>query len=158
MANLFFDYRPYPKLDKSDKVVGLEHFNRYVLTSYKDLQDENERYANALEWRFEFPEVLNDEGNFLGFDCIIGNPPYIDYRKIDEKLKSFYLNFLVYTKNQKREAFLYILLSVPHNSLLSMVKFLSSIQSLIFASQQIMELGIILIKIWKLQCLLICQI
>ncbi len=83
MANLFFDYRPYPKLDKSDKVVGLEHFNRYVLTSYKDLQDENERYANALEWRFEFPEVLNDEGDFLGFDCIIGNPPYI--RQISAK-------------------------------------------------------------------------
>ncbi|WP_024948872.1 type IIG restriction enzyme/methyltransferase [Helicobacter pylori] len=82
MANLFFDYRPYPKLDKSDKVVGLEHFNRYVLTSYKDLQDENERYANALEWRFEFPEVLDDEGDFLGFDCIIGNPPYIRQEQI----------------------------------------------------------------------------
>ncbi|WRD79698.1 class I SAM-dependent DNA methyltransferase [Helicobacter pylori] len=84
MANLFHDYRPYPKLDKSDKVVGLEHFNRYVLTSYKDLQDENERYANALEWRFEFPEVLNDEGNFLGFDCIIGNPPYIRQEQIKD--------------------------------------------------------------------------
>ncbi|WP_128479171.1 class I SAM-dependent DNA methyltransferase [Helicobacter pylori] len=84
MANLFFDYRPYPKLDKSDKVVGLEHFNRYVLTSYKDLQDENERYANALEWRFEFPEVLDDEGDFLGFDCIIGNPPYIRQEQIRE--------------------------------------------------------------------------
>ncbi|WRC30429.1 Eco57I restriction-modification methylase domain-containing protein [Helicobacter pylori] len=34
-------------------------------------------YQNAFEWRFEFPEVLNDEGDFLGFDCIIGNPPYI---------------------------------------------------------------------------------
>ncbi|EJB84179.1 type IIG restriction enzyme/methyltransferase [Helicobacter pylori] len=84
MANLFFDYRPYPKLDKSDKVVGLEHFNRYVLTSYKDLQDENERYANAFEWRFEFPEVLNDEGDFLGFDCIIGNPPYIRQEHIKD--------------------------------------------------------------------------
>ncbi|EPZ93713.1 class I SAM-dependent DNA methyltransferase [Helicobacter pylori] len=84
MATLFFDYRPYPKLDKSDKVVGLEHFNRYVLTSYKDLQDENERYANALEWRFEFPEVLNDEGDFLGFDCIIGNPPYIRQEHIKD--------------------------------------------------------------------------
>lgn len=82
MANLFNDYRPYPKLDKSDKVVGLEHFNLYVLTSYKDLQDENERYANALEWRFEFPEVLDDEGDFLGFDCIIGNPPYIRQEQI----------------------------------------------------------------------------
>ncbi len=34
-------------------------------------------YQNAFEWRFEFPEVLDDEGDFLGFDCIIGNPPYI---------------------------------------------------------------------------------
>ncbi|MGN8504888.1 DUF7149 domain-containing protein [Helicobacter pylori] len=81
---LFHDYTPYPKLDKSDKVVGLEHFNRYVLTSYKDLQDENERYANALEWRFEFPEVLDDERNFLGFDCIIGNPPYIRQEHIKD--------------------------------------------------------------------------
>ncbi|GAA7611105.1 class I SAM-dependent DNA methyltransferase [Helicobacter pylori] len=81
MANLFHDYRPYPKLDKTDRVVGLEHFNLYVLTSYKDLQDENERYANALEWRFEFPEVLDDEGDFLGFDCIIGNPPYMQVKK-----------------------------------------------------------------------------
>ncbi len=84
MANLFFDYKPYPKLDKTDKVVGLEHFNRYVLTSYKDLQDENERYANSLEWRFEFPEVLNDEGDFSGFDCIIGNPPYIRQEHIKD--------------------------------------------------------------------------
>ncbi len=84
MATLFFDYKPYPKLDKSDKVVGLEHFNRYVLTFYKDLQDENERYANAFEWRFEFPEVLDDEGDFLGFDCIIGNPPYIRQEQIKD--------------------------------------------------------------------------
>ncbi|GAA8541407.1 class I SAM-dependent DNA methyltransferase [Helicobacter pylori] len=34
-------------------------------------------YQNAFEWCFEFPEVLDDEGDFLGFDCIIGNPPYI---------------------------------------------------------------------------------
>ncbi len=34
-------------------------------------------YQNAFEWRFEFPEVLDDDGDFSGFDCIIGNPPYI---------------------------------------------------------------------------------
>ncbi|MCQ2629476.1 class I SAM-dependent DNA methyltransferase [Helicobacter pylori] len=93
---LFHDYTPYPKLDKSDKVVGLEHFNRYVLTSYKDLQDKNERYANALEWRFEFPEVLDDEGDFLGFDCIIGNPPYIRQEHIKDLkplLQKQYHNF-----------------------------------------------------------------
>jgi len=34
-------------------------------------------YKNAFEWRFEFPEALNDDGDFIGFDVIIGNPPYI---------------------------------------------------------------------------------
>lgn len=33
-------------------------------------------YKNAFEWRFEFPEVLNNKGEFGGFDLIIGNPPY----------------------------------------------------------------------------------
>jgi hypothetical protein len=37
----------------------------------------NKIYENAFEWRFEFPEVLNDDGEFLGFDVVIGNPPYI---------------------------------------------------------------------------------
>ncbi|WP_100968234.1 class I SAM-dependent DNA methyltransferase [Helicobacter pylori] len=41
-------------------------------------------YHNAFEWRFEFPEVLDDEGDFLGFDCIIGNPPYIRQEHIKD--------------------------------------------------------------------------
>ncbi|RKV29322.1 type IIG restriction enzyme/methyltransferase [Helicobacter pylori] len=41
-------------------------------------------YQNAFEWRFEFPEVLNDEGDFSGFDCIIGNPPYIRQEHIKD--------------------------------------------------------------------------
>jgi len=36
----------------------------------------NKIYDNAFEWRFEFPEVLNDEGEYVGFDVVIGNPPY----------------------------------------------------------------------------------
>lgn len=37
----------------------------------------NKIYENAFEWRFEFPEVLDDNGDFVGFDVVIGNPPYI---------------------------------------------------------------------------------
>lgn len=33
-------------------------------------------YDRAFEWRFEFPEVLDEDGNFTGFDAVIGNPPY----------------------------------------------------------------------------------
>lgn len=36
----------------------------------------NKIYENAFEWRFEFPDVLNDEGDFVGFDVVIGNPPW----------------------------------------------------------------------------------
>lgn len=30
----------------------------------------------------EFPEVLNEEGTFEGFDVIVGNPPYISLEKL----------------------------------------------------------------------------
>jgi hypothetical protein len=37
----------------------------------------NKIYNSSFEWRFEFPEVLNENGDFVGFDVVIGNPPYI---------------------------------------------------------------------------------
>jgi adenine-specific DNA-methyltransferase len=39
-------------------------------------------YEDAFEWRFEFPEVLDDGGEFVGFDAVIANPPYIDSEKM----------------------------------------------------------------------------
>lgn len=35
-------------------------------------------YENAFEWRFEFPEIIDSDGNFIGFDIVLANPPYID--------------------------------------------------------------------------------
>ena len=35
----------------------------------------NPVFDKAIEWRYEFPDMLNESGNFIGFDCIIGNPP-----------------------------------------------------------------------------------
>ena len=34
-------------------------------------------FENAVEWRFEFPNLLNEDGIFTGFDIVIANPPYI---------------------------------------------------------------------------------
>ncbi|MBR3425094.1 MAG: class I SAM-dependent DNA methyltransferase, partial [Neisseriaceae bacterium] len=39
---------------------------------------------NPFEWRFEFPEVLDEDGNFTGFDLMIANPPYIRQEEIKE--------------------------------------------------------------------------
>lgn len=41
-------------------------------------------FSNSLEWMFEFPEILDDEGRFTGFDAIIGNPPYVQLQSMGE--------------------------------------------------------------------------
>ena len=40
------------------------------------------RTSQSFEWRFAFPEVLDNNGDFLGFDLVIGNPPYIRQEEI----------------------------------------------------------------------------
>lgn len=40
-------------------------------------------FQSALEWRFEFPEVLDENGTFVGFDIIIANPPYMRIQEIE---------------------------------------------------------------------------
>lgn len=37
----------------------------------------NQKYTDSFEWRFEYPQLLDDNGEFVGFDIIIANPPYI---------------------------------------------------------------------------------
>ncbi|WP_173474543.1 Eco57I restriction-modification methylase domain-containing protein [Fibrobacter succinogenes] len=41
-------------------------------------------FSNSLEWMFEFPEVLDEKGRFVGFDAIIGNPPYVQLQSMGE--------------------------------------------------------------------------
>jgi len=66
-------------------------FNQIVLLE-NDISDELSGviYQNAFEWRFEFPEILDSiSGEFLGFSVVVGNPPYIDHKKIAK-----YSNFI----------------------------------------------------------------
>lgn len=46
-------------------------------------------FRNAFEWRFEFPEVLDDNGNFTGFDVVVGNPPYLTGGSVKDSMKYF---------------------------------------------------------------------
>ncbi len=79
------NYKFVPTLTKKQpSPIGVEA-NR-LLIKIKECYEtlENLKNSKTLEWRFEFPEVLDDEGDFLGFDCIIGNPPYIRQEQIRE--------------------------------------------------------------------------
>ncbi|GAA7359076.1 class I SAM-dependent DNA methyltransferase [Helicobacter pylori] len=100
-----------PTLSPKEEEEAFASYGR-IRALRKKLDDalSGREYQNAFEWRFEFPEVLDNEGNFLGFDCIIGNPPYIDYRKIDEKTKIFLSKFSsVYKKSKEGSIFVYFI-------------------------------------------------
>ncbi len=91
------NYRFNPTLTKKQpSPIGVEA-NR-LLIKIKECYEtlENLKNSKTFEWRFEFPEVLDDEGDFLGFDCIIGNPPYIRQEQIKDikpLLEKQYQNF-----------------------------------------------------------------
>ena len=49
-----------------------------MVNKYKQKIDDvksNPIFEKAIEWHYEFPELLNATGDFIGFDFIIGNPP-----------------------------------------------------------------------------------
>lgn len=61
--------------------------------------ESNKMFINAFEWRIEFPELLDDDGNFMGFDCVIGNPPYIQLQKMGADSDSLgKLGYVTYDK------------------------------------------------------------
>lgn len=45
--------------------------------------------TNNFEWMLEFPEVIDDNGAFSGFDIIIGNPPYISLDRQKEYVADY---------------------------------------------------------------------
>lgn len=78
-----FDIKKYMELkEKAEKAKKISEEHRT-----------DPLYSNSLEWRLEFPEVLNENGEFIGFDIVIANPPYIFARNksFDEKTKQYYL-------------------------------------------------------------------
>ena len=44
----------------------------------------NQFYKDSFEWRFEYPQLLDGKGDFIGFDIIIANPPYLKEGRISK--------------------------------------------------------------------------
>ena len=95
--NLVAEYK-----EKSDKGTRneinkkLEEIRRLFLQTgelnlfvHDDVIDFKDPYHNSMEWMLQFPEVLDDEACFVGFDVIIGNPPYINMQKLGD-ISKFY--------------------------------------------------------------------
>jgi hypothetical protein len=70
-----FEMTKKEKADRQKKEDKLNADIEKLATEIEEIKA-NKIFENAFEWRFEFPEALNDDGDFVGFDVVIGNPPY----------------------------------------------------------------------------------
>lgn len=112
------------------KVQQLTEETKKLETEIEEIKG-NRIFENAFEWRFEFPEVLNDEGDFVGFDVVIGNPPYIRVQNLEHNIidyfKSNYKSFF-------QKADIYLLFIEKAISLLKENSGLSFINPTLFLS------------------------
>jgi hypothetical protein len=89
-----FDQKPSKQeIKKREEMAESIQAKKIALEDLKN----NKIYSNAFEWRFEFPEVLNDAGEFIGFDVVIGNPPYIRQEAIKDQKPFLQNNYVTYT-------------------------------------------------------------
>src|SRR5690606_31617964 len=70
-----FELTKREKTAWNKKLKQLTDDSKKLETIIEEIKN-NKIYEEAFEWRFEFPEVLDDNGGFIGFDVVIGNPPY----------------------------------------------------------------------------------
>jgi adenine-specific DNA-methyltransferase len=62
----------------------LESLNAQLEAKRATFFQKQQVYRQAFEWRFAFPEVLDEQGSYVGFDVVLGNPPFGRQEEISE--------------------------------------------------------------------------
>lgn len=94
-----------PKITTNQHKLLTDAEYRQILTGHQGWQDQRIAMANAVaqekrffHWFLEFPEVFADSDTERsrsgGFDCILGNPPYLGGQKISGFYSNNDLNYL----------------------------------------------------------------
>lgn len=90
-----YDYEATPLFGKrkgEEDPIGYAAAKR-ALSKLREKEHEilnNKKYQDSFEWRFEYPQLLDDKGVFIGFDIIIANPPYIK----EGRMSKIFLNHI----------------------------------------------------------------
>ena len=72
-----------------NSLIGHDFYSQRGINRELFDEDEQER-VNTFDWKEAFPEIF--EGEDPGFDCVIGNPPYVKlqhFRKIQEDVAEY---------------------------------------------------------------------
>ncbi len=82
----------FEKLSEKDIETDVNKLKIQIKKTEQEIEDakNNKLYDNAFEWRFEFPEVLDEDGRFTGFDVVIGNPPYIPLEEFTDLYREWF--------------------------------------------------------------------
>jgi hypothetical protein len=135
-----FEMSKKEKDDWNKKVSELTQETKKLETEIEEIKA-NKIFENSFEWRFEFPEVLNDEGDFIGFNVVIGNPPYMRVQEIQATQPNQKIYYETQYQNAKAAydlANLFFELAInisntkAHNSFIFPHKFFNSASSEVF--------------------------
>jgi hypothetical protein len=95
-----------PKTEANKDYLMTDADYRLILSGYKGWQDRKVAKATAVaheqrffHWFIEFPEVFSEGG----FDCVLGNPPYLGAKKIRGLYGDSFLNYLHSNYNTKAQ-------------------------------------------------------
>ncbi|QHV94533.1 type IIG restriction enzyme/methyltransferase [Spirosoma endbachense] len=64
---------PFDSISQDDRQQKLTSHLQQKKAAYINKQ---RVFQQAVEWRFAFPDVLDETGNYAGFDAVIGVPPF----------------------------------------------------------------------------------
>jgi adenine-specific DNA-methyltransferase len=77
-------YKSEADKKKAQKRIGQLEKEINALSAEIARESGGRAYGGAFEWRYAFPEVLDQNGDFRGFDAVLGNPPYIRQEELGD--------------------------------------------------------------------------
>jgi methylase of polypeptide subunit release factors len=134
-----------PKTEVNKDYLMTDADFRLILSGYKGWQDRKVAKATAValeqrffHWFIEFPEVF-DEG---GFDCDLGNPPFLGDRRLKEVYGEEFLEWIRYNFTEGATVDLVVYFFLRINSILKAKGFQSLISTNTVAQGKAREFGL----------------
>ena len=99
--------------DKKNFVKATEEYYETIgwkntITQLKKLKTQPELSLNFFNWKLDFPEVMNDQVvENVGFDIVIGNPPYVRQERLGQELKEILKKGFPHVANGTADLYVY---------------------------------------------------
>jgi len=102
------------ELFDNEEEFDIEEAEKFILEMESTIQqlEEQENFFkenNAFDWALEFPQLCDEQGNWEGFDVVVGNPPYIDFREVKKEVINYLSDYKINFKSPKINLYQYFI-------------------------------------------------